>query len=55
METWIELINGPIWSEILQINQLFQKIIESILFLFLCYSHPFLCNGSASNDGLCIS
>jgi hypothetical protein len=36
MNTWIELINGPIWSQMLQVDLLCQKAIESLLFFTLC-------------------
>jgi len=36
MNTWIELINGPIWPQMLQMDLLCQKAIESLLFFTLC-------------------
>jgi hypothetical protein len=36
MNTWIELINGPIWSQMLQMDLLCQKAIESLLSFTLC-------------------
>ena len=36
MNTWIELINGPIWSQMFQMDLLCQKAIESLLVFTLC-------------------